>query len=91
MGFSRVLNYFLKKYHDLTMALLTGLMAGSILKIWPWKEVLETRIIRGKVHTMVDRNILPPAFDTEVAFAIVLAIIGFLAVLVIEGLSKKRA
>jgi putative membrane protein len=65
-------------------------MAGSILKIWPWKEVLETRIIRGKVHAMVERNILPPAIDGEVVFAIVLAIIGFLAVLVIEGLSRKN-
>jgi putative membrane protein len=91
LGFSRVLNYFLQRYRNLTMAFLTGLMAGSILKIWPWKEVLETRIIRGKAHAMVERNILPPALDGEVVFAIVLAIIGFLAVLVIEGLSKRRA
>jgi hypothetical protein len=34
---------------------------------------------------------LPPDLDGEVVFAIVLAIIGFLAVLVIEGLSKRRA
>ena len=91
MGFSRVLNYFLQKYRNLTMAFLTGLMAGSILKIWPWKEALETRIIGGKVLTVVERNILPPAIDGEFFFATVLAIIGFLAVLVIEGLSKKRA
>jgi putative membrane protein len=91
LGFSRVLNYFLQKHHNHTMAFLTGLLAGSIIKIWPWKEVLETRIIRGKVHALVERNILPPAIDGEVVFAIVLAIIGFLAVLVIEGVSKRKA
>jgi hypothetical protein len=40
---------------------------------------------------MVERNILPPTIDGEAVFAIVLAIIGFLAVLVIEGLSKRKA
>lgn len=89
--FSRVLNYFLQKFHNLTMSFLTGLMSGSIIKIWPWKEILETRIIRGKVHTIAERNILPDVIDGEVVFAIVLAIIGFTAVLVIEGLSRKRA
>lgn len=89
--FSRVLNYFLQKFHNITMSFLTGLMSGSIIKIWPWKEILETRIIRGKVHTIAERNILPDGIDGEVVFAIVLAIIGFTAVLVIEGLSRKRA
>ena len=90
LGFSRVLNYFLKKFYNLTMAFLTGLMSGSIIKIWPWKEVLESRIIRGKAHAIVERNILPDVIDGDVVLAGVLAIIGFIAVLIIESLSRKR-
>jgi putative membrane protein len=91
MGFSRVLNYLLKRYHNLTIAFLTGLMTGSIIKIWPWKEILETRIIRGKAHIIWGGNILPESVNGEVMFAFVLAIIGFIAVMVIERLSREKA
>ena len=90
LAFSRVLNYLLQKFNNLTIAFLTGLMTGSILKIWPWKEILETRIIRGKAHVIWGGNILPDSIGWEVVFAAVLAIIGFIAVMVIEGLSKKK-
>ncbi|UCE55687.1 MAG: DUF368 domain-containing protein [Desulfobacterales bacterium] len=88
--FSRVLNYFLQKFHNMTIAFLTGLMTGSIQKIWPWKEVLETRMIRGSSHVLWGRNILPDAIDGEIFFAVLLAIIGFIAVMVIEGMSRER-
>jgi putative membrane protein len=90
LAFSRVLNYLLQRSHNLTIAFLTGLMTGSILKIWPWKEILETRIIRGKAHVIWGGNILPDSIGEEVVFAAVLAIIGFIAVMVIEGLSSKK-
>ena len=90
LGFSRVLNYFLLRFHNMTIAFLTGLMTGSIQKIWPWKEVLETRIIRGKTHVLWGRNILPDTVDGEVFFAVFLAVMGFIAVMAIEALSKKK-
>lgn len=31
----RILRYFLEKHHSLTMAALTGIMVGSLRKIWP--------------------------------------------------------
>ncbi len=90
LAFSRVLNFLLQRFHNLTIAFLTGLMTGSILKIWPWKEILETRIIRGKAHVIWGGNILPDSIGGEVVFAAVLAVIGFIAVMVIEGLSKQK-
>jgi len=42
LSFSRLLNYLLKNYHQITMAFLTGLLIGSMSKIWPWKEMVET-------------------------------------------------
>ena len=33
-----LLRYVLRVHHDTTMALLTGLMAGSLHALWPWKE-----------------------------------------------------
>ncbi|MFV0530710.1 MAG: DUF368 domain-containing protein [Flavobacteriales bacterium] len=36
-GFSRLLHYLLKKFHNTTVAILTGFLLGSLWKIWPWK------------------------------------------------------
>lgn len=37
LSFSRVLKWLFKHYHNLTLALLTGFIFGSLNKIWPWK------------------------------------------------------
>lgn len=89
LGFSRVLNYLLQKFHNLTLAFLTGLIAGSMQKIWPWKEVIETQVIRGKAHIIWGGPTLPPAVDQEFFIAAGLAVVGFVAVLLIERLSIR--
>ena len=83
-GFSRVLNYMLGKFHNLSLAFLAGLITGSLLKIWPWKEILETQVIRGKPHIIWGRPIMPDTFGGELYFAIALMVLGFLGILVIE-------
>ena len=35
--FSRLLNHLLKRYGDLTMAALVGLMIGALRALWPWQ------------------------------------------------------
>ncbi|MGD9280650.1 MAG: DUF368 domain-containing protein [Desulfobacterales bacterium] len=90
LSFSRLLSYLLTTFHQLTMAFLTGLMVGCMPKIWPWKEILETRIVRGKSHVVWGANTMPETISAEVLLALVLAIIGFIAVLVIERLARVR-
>jgi len=86
-AFSRVLNYLLSKYQNLTLAFLAGLITGSLQKIWPWKEVIETQIIRGKEHVIWGHPNLPAAMDREFFAAVFLAALGFMAVWVIERMS----
>ena len=42
--FSKILNWLFKNHKDLTLAMLTGFMIGSLNKIWPWKKVLTWRV-----------------------------------------------
>jgi len=84
VGFSRVLNALLNRYYNLTIAFLTGLMAGSLPRIWPWKEVVESRIIRGKEHIIQVRNILPEGIDGAFFLAVILAVVGFALVVWLE-------
>jgi len=89
-SFTRLLNFLLSKWHNLTLAFLTGLMIGSMQKIWPWKEIVDTIVIRGKGHVLASRNILPQTFDGQLLLAIVLIAIGFAAVILLERLSERQ-
>ena len=43
-SFSHVLSYALKNFRNITLAVLTGFMLGSLNKVWPWKEVVQTYV-----------------------------------------------
>ena len=73
--FSDLLHFLLRKYHDLTIAFLTGLMIGSLRKIWPWK--------------VEDVNVLPDTWTSDVWFSIVLMVIGAFVVLTLERAGRE--
>lgn len=83
--FAQILSWLFKRYHDITVALLIGLMIGSLRKIWPWKETLETIVDRhGELVPVVQINVLPEAFTAQVMLALVLAIAGFIFVFLLD-------
>jgi len=88
LAFSRVLNYLLRHHENTTLSFLTGLMAGSIQKIWPWKEIAAVRLEQGATHIVWGKNLLPAAWSDEILWAGALAVTGFIAVLVIERMSQ---
>lgn len=84
--FSRLLSWLFAKYHDIMMAVLTGVMLGSLRKLWPWKEVIQTYFdSHGVELPLVEKNILPPAYDSSFFFSLLIALIG---VVLITFLSK---
>ena len=59
ISFAKLLSWLFKKFHDPTIAVLAGFMIGSLNKIWPWKETVETIIINDEVKPLIEKNILP--------------------------------
>jgi putative membrane protein len=92
LSFARILKWMFKHYKDLTLAVLTGFILGSLNKIWPWKKVLETKVFGDKIITIDEQSISPFAFegDNQLVFAIVLAIVGFSLILLLEKLASKK-
>ncbi|MCD6561087.1 MAG: DUF368 domain-containing protein [Deltaproteobacteria bacterium] len=87
--FSRFLGWLLKNYHDLTVALLTGLMLGSLRKVWPFKETIQTFVDNhGQVIPLVQSNILPGRWNSEVTGAIIFMLFGLITIICLERLSK---
>lgn len=85
--FSRILSYALKHFRNITLAVLTGFMLGSLNKVWPWKRTLETFTdSHGVVKPLVEANTLP---DQHIVEAVVLMIVGFFLVYFLEKLSTR--
>lgn len=91
--FSKVLKWMFDHKKQITLAVLTGFMVGSLNKIWPWKEVISTRMDRhGKEVTVEANSILPSAFDgdPQVLYAVIFALIGFALILLLERAAGKK-
>jgi putative membrane protein len=90
LSFARLLGWLFHNYHNITVAALIGLMIGSLRKVWPWKETVETFVDRhGDIRPLVQANILPEAWSTEVMLAIFLAVVGCALVLLLERVADR--
>ncbi|TXN35146.1 DUF368 domain-containing protein [Flagellimonas hymeniacidonis] len=92
LSFARLLKWMFSHYKNITLALLTGFILGSLNKIWPWKKVLETRTFGDKTKVIDDMNVWPSAFegDNQLILAIILALIGFSLIFILEKLASKK-
>ncbi len=88
--FARLLSWLLSRYHNPTIALLVGFMIGSLYKIWPWKEVLQTRTNSHGVEVpLVETNILPDFASSGFWLAVVLCLVGFVLVSLLDHLQSR--
>jgi len=85
MSFSHILSWVFKHYKNQTLALLTGFILGSLSIIWPWKEVAESIIIKGKEKIIAYNWYFPNELNTETILAILLILVGILSVYALEN------
>ena len=92
LSFARLLKWMFNHYKDLTLALLTGFILGSLNKIWPWKKVLETKTFGDKTIVTNEMNVWPWNFEMEpqLLFAILLAVTGFSLIFILEKTASRK-
>ena len=85
--FARFLTWLFARYHNISIAILSGFMLGSVRKLWPWKETILTRInSHGEIVPLIEKNILPHSIDVSVFFSITLIVIGIGVIFYIDQL-----
>ncbi|MDO6758894.1 DUF368 domain-containing protein [Tamlana sp. 2_MG-2023] len=93
LSFSHVLKWLFKNYHNITLAVLTGFIFGSLNKVWPWKNTLTWHTNSKGIKTpLLQESISPLNFegDNHLLYAIALIILGFLTIFILEKLGSKK-
>jgi len=80
VSFAQVLGWLFKRFHDVTVAVLIGMLVGSLRKIWPWKEAVEA----------IERNVSPYGPTWEIVATILLAVLGFVLIWQITAWAERR-
>ena len=89
--FSRLLHWLLQRFHQGTMAVLTGFLFGSLMVVWPWKRVLEwVEGSHGQLKPAQQFPVSPLDYqiytgqDPQLWFCLSLMIVGFAVVWLIH-------
>ena len=92
LSFSRLLHYLLQRFHEATMALLTGFLFGSLLVVWPWKHVLVwVEGSHGQLKPAQQVPVMPVEFTvltgqpSQLVLCLALMIVGFALVWLIDA------
>jgi putative membrane protein len=105
LSFSHVLSWLLRKHHDITIALLSGFLFGSLNKIWPWK--IQVNTVTGEKYawsiekfndhslSLTEQNLLPQAYENITGasanlFPAILSAMAAIAIYIaIDTIAKK--
>ncbi|MBO5810877.1 MAG: DUF368 domain-containing protein [Bacteroidales bacterium] len=87
LAFSHLLSWIFKNYRDITIAVLTGFILGSMPIIWPWKNDVITYF--GSEAKVTGYEYYLPELNTDFAIAFVIMLIGAALIVLTEKMAKK--
>ncbi|GGD10962.1 DUF368 domain-containing protein [Hyunsoonleella pacifica] len=93
LSFSHILKWLFKNYHNITLALLTGFIFGSLNKVWPWKNTLSWHTNSKGIKTpLIQESISPFNFNGEnhIMLSVTLMVLGFLTIFILEKVGSKK-
>ena len=85
--FSHFLSWLLKKYHNQTIATLSGFILGSLGILWPWKEAIKQTF--GEKIKIIGYNWHIPQMNSEFFLAFLYIVLGILTIVLTEYLAEK--
>ena len=88
LAFSHLLSWIFKNYRDITIAILTGFILGSMPIIWPWKNDVITYF--GSEAKVTGYDYYLPELNIEFAIALVILLIGAGIIVLTEKMAKNK-
>ena len=95
VSLSHLLAFVLKKYKSITIAVLIGFVAGSLMVIWPWKTPVyentkQSELTEGIAQVKTFQNYWPDFGQRENLVALGYIALGIIIVLAIDIYGRRR-
>ncbi|QRV24789.1 DUF368 domain-containing protein [Marinomonas foliarum] len=95
LSFSKILRYLLNHVRSMTLSVLTGVMLGALVKVWPWKVTDEWALIGDKKYPIQEHLILPWNginfyWPMDFLLPVVFVFMGFLSVVLISYIFLRK-
>jgi len=84
--FSRLIKWLITNHKNITFAMLTGFITGSLLSIWPWKK---PSIINDSSSSLFQQIGCPDFNNITDLYAIIIILLGAITIVIIEKLANK--
>ncbi|MEX0943577.1 MAG: DUF368 domain-containing protein [Pseudomonadales bacterium] len=96
VSFAQLLGRLFRYFRDQTLAVLTGFMLGSLMKLWPWKHTTSYQIREdGSPLPLIQEPVMPGAYaevtgsEPQIAVAIGAMLAGIIIVLLVNWFASR--
>ena len=89
LAFAHLLSWIFKRFHDQTVALLSGFILGSLPIIWPWKTSV-MNVLKDGTEKVVGYQWHWPVINGEFFVALVIMIVGAAIIILTESLATRQ-
>ena len=93
VSFSRLIAWVFKQYKNITIALLTGFIFGSLAIIWPWKNAIlhPTILDRNKDPIIIGyERYVPKELDHTTITTLLCILFGIICIWAVEKMAEKQ-
>ena len=92
LTFSKFLKFLFNKYKNETLSILTGFMAGALVKIWPWKKLINLEVNQNKSEVFYEKCVSPFSFegDPKLIQALIFMFLGVILILIFSYIQRKQ-
>lgn len=93
VSFSRLIAWVFKQYKNITIALLTGFIFGSLAIIWPWKNAIlhPTILDRNKDPIIIGyERYVPKELDHATITTLLCILFGIICIWAVEKMAEKQ-
>src|SRR5690606_11011632 len=88
MTFARILSWLLKRFEQMTVAVLIGFVIGSLRAVWPWKLATFDPTTEEAVVRAASANVMPDPSSPDFVGSLLLIVVGFVIVNLLDHVAS---
>lgn len=88
-SFSRIIGWLMHRFKQAMTLIICGVLVGTLYIIWPFQERSYIEV-RGKSKLIASHPVMPEHLQGESLLAVVLIVVGMVAVMVIQGVAARK-